>query len=293
MRVLLAAGMLAVALPCAGQPRITNGQVTSQALTGTLNAAVKQLAGSAGAKAAWIAWSAPVADGRSSMCCFNGDWQGRAATAGRCRLEPGSSSTIMNREGNRSVRLEVPEAFFVFVRVEQGRVERVRMFSEDCEIEAGPVPVTWLTGVPPVASATFLSEVASEAQATDRARKGAVSALAQHGVPEAVSALVRLARRAPETQLREDALFWLSQRAGDQAEAAITDAIEHDPETQVKKKAVFALSQLPPDQGVPKLIELARSHRNPAVRKQAMFWLGQSKDARAIAFFEEILKGRP
>ena len=290
MKSLLAAGMLALALPCAAQPRITNGHVTNQALAGTLDATVRQGASSAGAKAAWMAWAAPVADGRSSMCCFSGNWQGSAATGGRCRLEPGGSSTIMNRDGDRALRLEMPETFFVFVRVEQGRVERVRMFSEDCEIEAGAVPVTWLTGVPPAASVSFLSEVASEAQASERARKGAVSALAQHAVPEAVSALVRLARRAPEAKLREDALFWLSQRAGDQAEAAITDAIENDPETQVKKKAVFALSQLPRDQGVPKLIDVARSHRNPAVRKQAMFWLGQSRDPRAIAFFEEILK---
>jgi HEAT repeats len=290
VRALVTAAMLAVALPCAGQPRILNGQVRTEALAGTLEATVRQVAGSAGAKPAWIAWAAPVADGRSTMCCFNGDWHASADTGGRCRLEPGSASTIMNREGNRSVRLELAEAFFVFLRVETGRIERVRMFSEDCEIEAGAVPVTWLTEVPPAASVAFLTAVASEAQATDRARKGAVAALAQHAAPEAVAALVRLARRAPESKLREDALFWLSQRAGDQAEAAITDAIAHDPETQVKKKAVFALSQLPPDQGVPKLIDLARSHQNPAIRKQAMFWLGQSKDPRAIAFFEEVLK---
>jgi hypothetical protein len=28
------------------------------------------------------------------------------------------------------------------------------------------------------------------------------------------------------------------------------------------------------------------------VRKQAMFWLGQSKDPRALKFFEEILSRR-
>ena len=56
-----------------------------------------------------------------------------------------------------------------------------------------------------------------------------------------------------------------------------------------KKRAVFALSQLPANEGVPKLIEVASSHSNPAVRKQAMFWLGQSKDPRALAFFERIL----
>jgi hypothetical protein len=40
---------------------------------------------------------------------------------------------------------------------------------------------------------------------------------------------------------------------------------------------------------VPKLIEVARTNRNPAVRKQAMFWLGESKDPRAVKFFEEVL----
>jgi HEAT repeat protein len=60
----------------------------------------------------------------------------------------------------------------------------------------------------------------------------------------------------------------------------------------MKKKAVFALSQLPKDEGVPKLMEVARTNRNPEVRKQAMFWLGESKDPRAVKFFEDILLRR-
>jgi hypothetical protein len=47
---------------------------------------------------------------------------------------------------------------------------------------------------------------------------------------------------------------------------------------------------MPNGEGIPKLIEVARSNKNAAVRKQAMFWLGQSKDPRALGFFEEILK---
>ena len=65
--------------------------------------------------------------------------------------------------------------------------------------------------------------------------------------------------------------------------------MERDPETEVKKKAVFALTQLPEGEGVPALIQVARTNSNPAVRKQAMFWLGQSKDARALKFFEDVL----
>jgi hypothetical protein len=283
MRAGLAACLLAVALPCAAQPRLTNAKVTERALAGSLQDAVRDAANSGGAL--WLGWAAPVADGRSTMCCYrDSDFGG-----GRCHLEPGSSSTMMSRNPER-VNLEVPESFFVFVRVENRVVERVRMFSEDCEIEAGAVPITWLTGVPAGESVTFLSATASARGVTNRASKGALSALAQHGTPEAVTALIRLAREVANADLRGDALFWLSQRAGARAAAAITDAIENDPETQVKKKAVFALSQLPPDEGVPKLIAIAKSHQNPAVRKQAMFWLGQSRDPRALAFFEEILK---
>ena len=57
----------------------------------------------------------------------------------------------------------------------------------------------------------------------------------------------------------------------------------------MKKRAVFALSQLPKDDGVPLLIQVSRTNPNPAVRRQAMFWLGQSRDPRAVRFFEEIL----
>ena len=41
--------------------------------------------------------------------------------------------------------------------------------------------------------------------------------------------------------------------------------------------------------GVPLLMQLARTHRSVEVREQAMFWLGQSRDPRAVNFFEEVL----
>jgi hypothetical protein len=46
---------------------------------------------------------------------------------------------------------------------------------------------------------------------------------------------------------------------------------------------------MPDGEGVPQLIHVARTNRNPEVRKKAMFWLGQSKDPRALSFFEEVL----
>jgi HEAT repeat protein len=176
------------------------------------------------------------------------------------------------------------------LRAENQQLERVRMFDDRCAIDAGDRAVIWLKGVKPTESIAYLADVAAKAGDERRVSKGALAALSQHAGREAISLLLRLARDNPDTHVRGDALFWLAQRAGSEATKAITDAIANDPETEVKKRAVFALSQLPHDEGVPKLIEVARTNRNPAVRKQAMFWLGQSKDPRALSFFEEILK---
>lgn len=122
-----------------------------------------------------------------------------------------------------------------------------------------------------------------------KVREHAVFALSISKEPQAVDAMIEVARQDASSHVRGQALFWLAHKAGQKAVGAITDAIEKDPETDVKRRAVFALSQLPRDEGVPKLIEVARTNRNPAVRKQAIFWLGQSKDPRALAFFEEVL----
>ncbi|HMF08838.1 MAG TPA: HEAT repeat domain-containing protein, partial [Thermoanaerobaculia bacterium] len=129
----------------------------------------------------------------------------------------------------------------------------------------------------------------AQSDPSDELRKHVTFALSQSREPEAVDTLIGMARNDRAPEVRSQALFWLAQKAGKKGAAAIEDAIRDDPETEVKKKAVFALTQLPKDEGVPQLIRVARTNRNPAVRKQAFFWLGQSRDPRALAFFEEVL----
>jgi hypothetical protein len=173
----------------------------------------------------------------------------------------------------------------VLYRVEQRAVTRIRMFSEGCY----------------------------------RCRRAARDVDHRHRrAPERDTALAFHDGRHPATRVADGALASLHARgpvgdddpgggegggtatstgrrllvasaAGERAAPAIAEAIERDPETDVKKRAVFALSQLPDGEGVPRLIEVAEHHSNAAVRRQAMFWLGQSKDPRALAFFERIL----
>jgi len=134
-----------------------------------------------------------------------------------------------------------------------------------------------------------LSRLARE-DSSANLRESAVFALSRSREPEAVDVVVSVARHDSDPHVRGQALFWLAQMAGKRASNTISEAVVSDPETSVKKKAVFALSRLPKDEGVPLLIQTARTNTSLVVRKEAMRWLGRSKDPRAIAFFEEVLK---
>lgn len=114
-------------------------------------------------------------------------------------------------------------------------------------------------------------------------------AFSQSKAAQAPATLIDMARNDPSAKVRGQALFWIAQKAQKKSDADVIRAATDDPDAEVKKKAVFALSQIPNGEGVPDLIRVAQENKSREVRKQAMFWLGQSKDPRALAFFEKIL----
>jgi hypothetical protein len=80
----------------------------------------------------------------------------------------------------------------VFRRVDNRLVEKVRVFSEDCRIDAGGRTVYWLNGVRPSDSVTLLASLATDSagellNAADRQSisNGATLAIALHADPSA------------------------------------------------------------------------------------------------------------
>lgn len=338
MKKTIATFILAISPLAAQQPRIVNAAVEQRSAAAGLDQVFRSL--TTRSTPAWIGYAVPAVAGEHNNCC----WDSGSCCRG-CALEGGRNQT----QSRQPVALESAGSVTILYRVQQGNVEKIRMFSADCELDAGGLPFFWLTGVNPAQSIALLESFIAGHDRADQA----IAAIAMHGGaeadrsleklaapgqpdrvrekvtfwlgsarghrgyeilrnvlahdpsehvrdkavfglsvskdPEAVSAMIEAAKRDSSSHVRGQALFWLAQKAGKREEAAITDAIENDPDTDVKKKAVFALSQLPPDEGVPLLIQVARNNRNPAARKQAMFWLGQSRDARALRFFEDVL----
>ena len=313
----IAALLLGVRLASAQPPAIVNTTLTTRTVSASLEREMS-VAVAATTEATWFAWSVPSADTGRGPCCWSGS-DGEYLRCG-CQLEagrttgsafvagtanaagtagtagtPGTAGTTGGRTA--PVPLEGTRRLVVLVRVESRVIQKFAAYSADCDLDAGGRPVVWLDGVKPADSVAYLARSAYDtspaaAPSSSRASRSVdtqLLALSLHADPSAIPALVQLAKAAPVAHVRGQALFWLAQRAGAKVLSTITGAIESDPETEVKVRAVFALSQLPKDESVPLLIGLARANKNPQVRKQAMFWLGQSKDPRALSFFEEVL----
>jgi hypothetical protein len=329
------------------QPRMQNSRLETRAVSGSLESTFQGII-SAQVTPAWIGYAAPQVPGDRTMCCFNSvngvGYQG-------CSLE--EQTTTPTFAPPNTVHLEGASEFFVFYRVENKQVGKIRSFSIDCNIDGGGLPFIWLTGVSPAQSVALLESLIPNAERrvmnaavsaigmhrdasadaaldrlsspsqtedtrrqaafwlgnargrhgfeslvrilhddpSDKVRENAIFGLTQSKEPEAIPAIVRVAREDKSPHVRGQALFWLAQKSERQiSEDAIRNAIDQDPETQVKKRAVFALTQIKNGDGVPTLIEIARTNKNAVVRKEAMHWLGQSKDPRAIKFFEDVLR---
>ena len=260
--------VLAATAAFAQTPRLSNGRIESHATTNVardLPALAATLT-----EPAWIGYAQPMINGDHNMCDYWND--GRMVT-----------------QSTDPIRLEPADFFFVMFRIEEKQITRIRTYSANCPLDAGGKAVHWFSNVPVNDSVSYMKTFMSPT-ATKKLNDSAVTVIAMTEGDRALNELLTLARDGGTTQIKGNALFWLAQRAGQKSVGTITAAIENDPDTEVKKKAVFALSQLPKDEGVPLLIQQARTNKNPAVRKQAMFWLGQSKDPRALKFFEVILK---
>jgi len=254
------------------------------------NATVKSIDASAGVAAAirtigstepaWFAWTAPIR-GRS-ICCWQGG-AGRNGCCGRCRLEGGHGFSIGDSDDDDGpiTRSEM----LLAVRVEQGKVRKVRMFSASCAVDGQGKTIHLLTNVTADQSLDyFLSQI----RQADREGE-MLAAVSMHEHPRVVPELIRLARYDEDRETRRHAIFWLGQKAGEKAAGELRRFVDEDPDTDVKTHAVFAIAQLPPERSVPMLIELVKTHKNREVREKAMFWLAQTGDSRAVDLMEEIL----
>jgi hypothetical protein len=105
------------------------------------------------------------------------------------------------------------------------------------------------------------------------------------------NAVTRIRALSPECEIDAGGVpvHWIADVQPAESVEVLKKFITSDPGQAVRARgAISAL--VVSKEGIPVLIELAKTTQNAEVRKQAMSSLGRSRDPRALAFFEDVLK---
>ena len=202
LRTLAAAALVAAlgANASAQQPpAVVNGRVTASPAGSPFAQSFRGLIASA-IETTWVGYAVPVVDRARFMCC---DGSGRGMTGddgrawGGCRLEsspaePAADPGTRQAAAPRTVQLEGSDRIAVLFRVVARSVERIRVVSADCVLDAGGRPVLWIDGVRPADSVALLESLALAPDGSARVIDGAVMAIALHGDESADASLDRL-----------------------------------------------------------------------------------------------------
>jgi HEAT repeats len=289
-------------------PRLTNGQVTTQpgaGLAQAFRAAVNAQTGTG-----WIGYGVPMVAGDRSMCCFNSGTTFINGTVrmsdgqtccGMCSIEPSVDGTTISRsqaaqQPGGAIKLEGPDTMVVLFRVVNRQVERIRVFSEDCMLDAGGRQITWLTGVRPAESVALLESLIAAQPGIDRRDRvvdGAITAIAMHEDAAADASLERLMATSQPQNVRTKVPFWLGNARGPRGLEVLRKIVKDDPSIEVKKKAVFGISQSPEAGAVDVLIDNARNNADTSLRGESIFWLAQKAGNKAAAAITERIDQDP
>jgi hypothetical protein len=263
-------------------PKVSNGQLDSRPARSGLARTVDTLAASTAP--AWLGYVVDAIPGDRGNCDDCG---------------PGACGTVY-LEGRRHVPdspAQAPRPIAVLLRVEGGSVQKIRTHSADCELDAGGLPVHWLTDVDAADSVAMLGrfvKIADKAaRATTLSWNSALTAVALHATPAAIRSLEQFAAGGQPLDIRKRAAFWLGSTRGAEGFATVRRLAETDPDDGFRKEVTFALSVSHEPGALDALIRMAKNDANSAVRKQAIFWLGQKAGDKVAGTLADSARNDP
>ena len=286
----IAAVMIAAAGAAASAtPSVINSELETRALSGELHDAFQAIADDAD-DPAWIGYAAPLIPGYE-MCC--GDYRQSHCL---CKLER-ENNTYQHSGDADDKDLLVSRDMFVLFRIEDGEVERIRAYSENCELDAGGVPMYWLTGVSSTESIAFLKTFATSQGHSRKEREEiaqqAVSTIAMHHDPAALGVLEEFVEPGQPEKLREHTVFWIGNQGGARGIAILNRLLEEDPSSKVREQTVFALTLPDNPEAIESLIRVARHDRDAEIRSNALFWLANKAGERATEAIQDAIENDP
>jgi HEAT repeat protein len=267
---LLAAGTMCGLTVAYAQPLLQNAKMRQEPAAPSLQAKLAELGRDAGPLWAGYEVSAIRSSGRhyGNGCGIQYLESGRYAAGNTANPAPAAVA-------------------YIFLRLADHAISKVEVASQGCEIDAGGMPVVWLTGVKQEESIAALRGIAERDNSDS-----AVMAIGIHESPAATRALADLASARQSLRLREKASFWLASERGAEGWPALQQ-LAHDSDARFREKMTFHLTLVADPRATDELIRIAEGDADPQVRSQAMFWLAQKAGEKAAGFLASAAQNDP
>jgi len=263
----LIAPAMALAGPLAAQPKLLVNAKLDTRSGAALQREVQTLA-TTQPQPAWIMYSVPSVRTYNLGCDYVRDGAGAAGV----------------------VHLEPPDHALILFRVDGNAVTRVRSLSPNCEIDAGDVPVHWLTDVQPADSIALLSTYVPQHEFDSN---GAITAIAMHADAAADTALERFVASDKPDWLRQRTASLLGSARGRRGLEILKTLIANDPNERVRERAISGMAGSKEPEALDLLISIARTDKNPRLRAQAISSLNRKSGAKVVAVFKEAIENDP
>ncbi len=281
------------AAPSAEVPRIEDAKLETRAAGASLDATMREIAGTA-EKAEWVGYNGDQVAGERGVCC-NNNWKN--GNCGTCRLEKenGGMSSTAHTDGN--VRLEGARQLVVLYRLEGRQVVKIRVASADCTLDAGGLTFVWLTGAKAAESVTLLAAHVRGAEFEGHGEhgigNGALTAIALHADASADRALESFVTPEQREGLRRQAAFWMGAARGKAGLIALQHMAKTDSNPDVRAHVAFALSVSHEAGALDEMIRMAHDDTSSHVRGQALFWLAQKAGKKAVGTISGAIENDP
>ncbi len=277
-------------------PRLISAKIETRAATADFSAQLRDIVRGQ-QEAAWLGYSVPAVDGDHQMCCGSYD-DDQMNGCGTCRLEDENGRGSVHSSSSTAsgtVKLEGPQQLIVMLRAEHGTVGRIRTFSEDCQLDAGGLPVIWFTGVPASQSVAALAPFVISNTDTDGDNVGnsALVAIALTGDPSADQMLQSFVTPNQPEARREHAAFWLGAARGHAGYEILQKLAREDSSDDLRAKAAFDLYVSHDPAATDEMIRMAKNDQSSHVREQAIFWVAQKAGQKAAATLTEAIENDP
>jgi HEAT repeat protein len=301
--LVLAGGILLVAGQLHGRPsataeavrQIQNGHVENRTLQGSLSDEIRRWA--AAGKARWLGYAVPTVRAERTMCCSN-DYGNSNHYCGACDLEGNAKHVgVMRSEQEQAkIHLETKEMAVLF-RAESGKVDKIRVLSLECVVDADGLDVEWLENVKTGDSVALLEQFVITGSPPDdhgdSVNKGALMAIALHAHASADRVLDSFVSADRPEWLRKEAAFWLGEARGAHGFQTLQKIARSEPSRDVREQVTFALSVSDQPGAVEEMMRMAHEDESPQVRGQALFWLAQKAGRKAESAITGAIENDP